>query len=103
MTDTQDDCDPPYCSFCDKGEADVRKLIAGHSAYICDECVTLCVTVIGAPATDDEVMKGLVGIWSEFTRRRQWTAAMLTGALAQLADPEVPEPRAWSRGAMMTS
>jgi len=31
-----------YCSFCGKGQDEVRKLIAGPSVYICDECVELC-------------------------------------------------------------
>lgn len=31
-----------YCSFCGKGQEEVRKLIAGPSVYICDECVDLC-------------------------------------------------------------
>lgn len=30
------------CSFCNKGQGQVRKLIAGPSVYICDECVRLC-------------------------------------------------------------
>jgi hypothetical protein len=30
------------CSFCQKAQADVRKLIAGPAAYICDECVESC-------------------------------------------------------------
>jgi hypothetical protein len=30
------------CSFCGKSEAEVRKLIAGHSMHICDECVGAC-------------------------------------------------------------
>ncbi len=30
------------CSFCGKGQNDVRKLIAGPTVYICDECVNLC-------------------------------------------------------------
>ena len=33
-----------YCSFCGKGQNEVRKLIAGPSVYICDECVDLCKT-----------------------------------------------------------
>ncbi len=42
-----------YCSFCGKGQEDVRKLIAGPTAYICDECITLCNDIIaeeGGPA-----------------------------------------------------
>ncbi|MGP1954427.1 MAG: ClpX C4-type zinc finger protein, partial [Arsenophonus sp. NC-QC1-MAG3] len=31
-----------YCSFCRKSQHEVRKLIAGPSIYICDECVELC-------------------------------------------------------------
>ena len=31
-----------YCSFCGKEQAEVKKLIAGPSVYICDECVELC-------------------------------------------------------------
>ena len=29
------------CSFCGKREGQVRKLIAGHNVYICDECIEL--------------------------------------------------------------
>ena len=31
-----------YCSFCGKSQHEVRKLIAGPSVFICDECVDLC-------------------------------------------------------------
>ncbi len=30
------------CSFCGKSQEDVKKLIAGHTVYICDECINLC-------------------------------------------------------------
>ena len=30
------------CSFCGKTQAEVNKLIAGQSGYICDECIELC-------------------------------------------------------------
>lgn len=35
-----------YCSFCGKSQHEVRKLIAGPSVYICDECVSLCTDII---------------------------------------------------------
>jgi ATP-dependent Clp protease ATP-binding subunit ClpX len=35
-----------YCSFCGKSQQEVRKLIAGPSVYICDECVELCNDII---------------------------------------------------------
>ncbi|HIE33385.1 MAG TPA: ATP-dependent Clp protease ATP-binding subunit ClpX, partial [Thermodesulfobacteriaceae bacterium] len=35
-----------HCSFCGKSQQEVRKLIAGPSVYICDECVELCNEII---------------------------------------------------------
>ncbi|MCY4292414.1 MAG: ATP-dependent Clp protease ATP-binding subunit ClpX [Roseovarius sp.] len=35
-----------YCSFCGKSQREVRKLIAGPTVYICDECVELCMDII---------------------------------------------------------
>ena len=35
-----------YCSFCGKNQHEVRKLIAGSSVFICDECVELCKDII---------------------------------------------------------
>jgi hypothetical protein len=36
-----------YCSFCGKSQHQVRKLIAGPTVFICDECVELCMDIIG--------------------------------------------------------
>tara|TARA_Y100001935_G_scaffold254406_1_gene263365 strand:+ start:289 stop:1536 length:1248 start_codon:yes stop_codon:yes gene_type:complete len=46
------------CTFCGKGQEDVRKLIAGPSVYICDECVDLCNDIIEeeVKSEDDEVL-----------------------------------------------
>jgi len=35
-----------YCSFCGKGQHEVRKLIAGPTVFICDECIELCKDII---------------------------------------------------------
>ena len=35
-----------FCSFCGKNQNEVRKLIAGPSVYICNECVDLCNDII---------------------------------------------------------
>ena len=35
-----------YCSFCGKSQHEVKKLIAGPSVYVCDECVELCNDII---------------------------------------------------------
>ena len=37
-----------YCSFCGKSQHEVRKLIAGPTVFICDECVELCMDIIKA-------------------------------------------------------
>ena len=42
-----------YCSFCGKSQHEVRKLIAGPSVFICDECVDLCDDIIREEAIDD--------------------------------------------------
>ena len=49
MTDTRNSDDNGkllYCSFCGKSQHEVRKLIAGPSVFICDECVDLCNDII---------------------------------------------------------
>jgi ATP-dependent Clp protease ATP-binding subunit ClpX len=44
--DDQDNGKLLYCSFCGKSQHEVRKLIAGPSVFICDECVELCNDII---------------------------------------------------------
>src|SRR6201987_3846975 len=38
---------PLHCTFCGKSQHEVRKLIAGPTVFICDECVELCMDIIG--------------------------------------------------------
>merc|ERR1712093_957213 len=45
-----------YCSFCGKSQHEVRKLIAGPTVFICDECVELCNDIIR-----EETKAGLTG------------------------------------------
>src|ERR1035438_5063817 len=42
-----------YCSFCGKSQHEVRKLIAGPSVFICDECVDLCNDIIREEVQED--------------------------------------------------
>jgi len=42
-----------YCSFCGKSQHEVRKLIAGPSVFICDECIDLCNDIIREEATTE--------------------------------------------------
>lgn len=41
-----------YCSFCGKSQHEVRKLIAGPTVFICDECVELCMDIIKEESND---------------------------------------------------
>ncbi|MGB0317762.1 MAG: ATP-dependent Clp protease ATP-binding subunit ClpX [Pseudomonadales bacterium] len=43
-----------YCSFCGKSQHEVRKLIAGPSVFICDECVELCNDIIREEVQESE-------------------------------------------------
>lgn len=42
------------CSFCSRSQEEVRKLIAGPSVYICDECIDLCNDIIAEEVEQDE-------------------------------------------------
>ena len=43
-----------FCSFCGKNQSEVKKLIAGPSVYICDECVSLCNDIIKEDLTEKD-------------------------------------------------
>ena len=55
------------CSFCGKSQDDVKKLIAGPSVYICNECVDLCNDIIEEEIKSEEDTLSLIHI-SEPTR-----------------------------------
>ena len=42
------------CSFCGKSQKEVKKLIAGPTVYICDECIELCNDIIAEEYGQDE-------------------------------------------------
>lgn len=50
----EDDGKLLYCSFCGKSQHEVRKLIAGPSVFICDECVDLCNDIISEEVQEDD-------------------------------------------------
>ena len=54
MTDTETKEKQLFCSFCGKNQSEVKKLIAGPSVYICDECVALCNDIIKEDSNDDK-------------------------------------------------
>ncbi len=47
-----------YCSFCGKSQHEVKKLIAGPSVFICDECIELCNDIIREETATDKGGKG---------------------------------------------
>ena len=49
MATKEKDNDQFFCSFCGKNQKEVKKLIAGPSVYICNECIKLCGEIV-----DDE-------------------------------------------------
>jgi len=57
MDHTDDQSEDLICSFCGKSQDEVKKLIAGPSVYICDECIDLCQEIIveevGAETEED--------------------------------------------------
>ncbi|MEM9793331.1 MAG: ATP-dependent Clp protease ATP-binding subunit ClpX, partial [Pseudomonadota bacterium] len=50
-----------YCSFCGKSQHEVRKLIAGPTVFICDECVELCMDII-REETKSNLVKSSEGV-----------------------------------------
>jgi ATP-dependent Clp protease ATP-binding subunit ClpX len=57
-----------YCSFCGKSQHEVRKLIAGPSVFVCDECVELCNDIIREEVQED---KGAPGSRKKFPTPRE--------------------------------
>lgn len=60
MQRKDDSKDDLLCSFCGKSQDEVKKLIAGPSVYICDECIQLCTEIIAEEhGQDKEASSGL--------------------------------------------
>ncbi|RZO98766.1 MAG: ATP-dependent Clp protease ATP-binding subunit ClpX [Gammaproteobacteria bacterium] len=53
MTDKDTKEKQLFCSFCGKNQSEVKKLIAGPSVYICDECVALCNDIIKEDTSEE--------------------------------------------------
>ena len=58
MTKSGDQKPLLHCSFCGKSQNDVRKLIAGPTVFICDECVDLCTDIIREEKAGNPLKKG---------------------------------------------
>ena len=72
MKSASDPGDHVKCSFCGKSQHEVRKLVAGPSVYICDECVELCRDIIveelGEPGFAEPVPVSIQGVVLEGLR-----------------------------------
>ncbi len=58
MTKKSNSSDDLLCSFCGKSQDEVKKLIAGPSVYICDECIQLCNEIIAEEYSQDGAEQG---------------------------------------------
>ena len=59
MSDRRRDNSNLSCSFCGKSQKEVKKLIAGPTVYICDECIALCNDIIAEEVDRDEKVPAL--------------------------------------------
>ena len=57
-----DDSTNLSCSFCGKSQREVKKLIAGPTVYICDECIELCNDIIAEETSKQDLLKTKTGV-----------------------------------------
>ena len=69
-----------YCSFCGKSQHEVRKLIAGPTVFICDECVELCMDI-------------MEGEWSESHKYHIRPDEVAAGEVVELDERTDGQPR----------
>ena len=55
------------CSFCGKQQSQVNRLIAGNGSYICDDCVRMCMSILGN-TEEKEIITGYDGMPLVFDR-----------------------------------
>ncbi len=51
---TEEHKDQLCCSFCGKGQSEVKKLVAGRGVYICDECIQVCISIVADEMSEIE-------------------------------------------------
>ncbi len=54
MSDNEKDEELLYCSFCGKSQHEVRRLVAGPSVFICNECIDLSKDIADEKTKEDE-------------------------------------------------
>ena len=94
-----------YCSFCGKSQHEVRKLIAGPTVFICDECVELCMDIIreenkssmvksrdGVPTPQD-----IIKVLDEYVIGQRQAKKILSGRSAKCLISPARRRRVWWR------
>ena len=95
-----------YCSFCGKSQHEVRKLIAGPTVFICDECVDLCNNIIEEELSDEDVIvyfdivqsvvpTKLLVAYDEEKAKVDATKTQIKGLETALADDNKPGSADW--------
>ena len=64
-----------YCSFCGKSQHEVKKLIAGPSVFICDECIDLCNDIIRDELPSTELAEVFAGLLAKMEEEKAKGAA----------------------------
>lgn len=73
-----------FCSFCGKTQHEVRKLIAGPTVFICNECVKVCGEILTAEAAIDDLKRqGQVVVSKADAERLAWMRTWTTAAPAR--------------------
>ncbi len=55
--------EPARCSFCNKSVFEIERLVAGPLAAICDECIRVCVEMVGETASTERTAPGIRVGW----------------------------------------
>ena len=84
--------DDLLCSFCGKSQDEVKKLIAGPSVYICDECIQLCNEII-AEDYGQEVDSSGAGRLPKPFEIKEILQTLLNGTMSKLSS--CPVSRYW--------
>jgi len=65
-----------YCSFCGKSQSEVRKLVAGPSVYMCNECVDLCNDIIEEELAKDAAEEGSADLEKKLPKPKEIKEAL---------------------------
>src|SRR6266699_3804658 len=94
------------CSFCGKGREEVRKLIAGPTVYICDECVDLCNDIIAEDLEEKQEAvssnlpkpKDIIRTLDQYVIGQEWAKKVRSGAVHHRRRDDADRGRLRRRG-----